>query len=130
MKQSRRLRAFILVATLTTASQAQSADSDFVDLLKKVPASPNVIVVLNAEKIFASEVATQGGWKQQYGATYADTPLLMPPSAQQFVLAADLDLARLHPRWQAAVMRLSINPSKELIARNIGGQAGELAGWT
>ncbi|HEY3392179.1 MAG TPA: hypothetical protein VGK58_05705, partial [Lacipirellulaceae bacterium] len=76
----------------------------------------------------ASEVAMEGGWKQQYGSTYADTPLLMPPSAQQFVMAADLDLARLHPRWQAAVMRLGINPSKELIARNIGGEPGELAG--
>ncbi len=110
------------------ARQALAQDSDFAELLKKLPASPNVLVVLNAEKIFASEVAMEGGWKQQYGATFADTPLLMPPTAQQFVLAADLDLAQVSPRWQAAVMRLSINPSKELIARNIGGEPSELAG--
>jgi hypothetical protein len=128
MKRPIRLHALVLVTSFVVAGQARLTNGEFEELLKKVPESPNVIVVLNAEKIFASEVAMEGGWKQQYGATYADSPLLMPPSAQQFVLAADLDLARLLPRWQAAVMRLSIDPSKELIARNIGGEAGELAG--
>jgi hypothetical protein len=78
--------------------------------------------MLNAEQIFASEVATKDGWKQNYGATYADTPLLLPPSAQHFVLAADMDLATMHPRWQAAVMRLANDPSMGLIARTIRGQ--------
>jgi hypothetical protein len=128
MKRTQLLRALLLFTSLAAAGLARPALGEFEELLKKVPESPNVIVVLNAEKIFASEVAMEGGWKQQYGSTYADTPLLMPPSAQQFVLAADLDLAQVHPRWQAAVMRLSINPSKELIARNIGGQADQLAG--
>lgn len=128
MKRPIRLHAFMLLTSFVVAGLARPASGQFEELLKKVPASPNVIVVLNAEKIFASEVAMEGGWKQQYGSTFADTPLLMPPSAQQFVLAADLDLARLLPRWQAAVMRLSINPSKELIARNIGGEPSELAG--
>jgi hypothetical protein len=127
MTRSRQLRALVLIASLAGATSARAA-GEFEPLLKKIPASPNVVVVLNAEKIFASEVATDGGWKQQYGATFADTPLLMPPSAEQFVLAADVDLAQFQPRWQAAVMRLSINPSKELIARTIGGQADELAG--
>jgi hypothetical protein len=128
MTKSKQLRAFMLVASLMAVSQARAADGEFQELLTKLPESPNVVVLLNAEKIFASEVAMEGGWKQQYGSTYADTPLLMPPSAQQFVLAADMDLAQMSPRWQAAVMRLSMNPSKELIARTIGGEADELAG--
>ena len=120
--------AFVFATAVFAGGKAQSAESGFDDLLKKVPESPNVLVVLNAEKIFASQVATEGGWKQQYESTYADSPLLLPPTAQQFVLAADLDLAHFQPRWQAAVMRLSSDPSTALIARSIGGQRDALAG--
>ena len=81
MTKSKQLRSFMLVASLMAVSQARAADGEFQELLKKLPESPNVVVLLNAEKIFASEVAMEGGWKQQYGSTYADTPLLMPPSA-------------------------------------------------
>jgi hypothetical protein len=122
------LRALALLAAIVTTGPMRAAEHDFKELLGKVPGTPNVLVMLNPEKIFASEVATKGGWKQQYGSTFADTPLLMPPSAEQFVLAADLDLAYLHPRWQTAVMRLNADPSKEQIAQKIGGQADELAG--
>jgi hypothetical protein len=122
------LRSLAIVAALLAAGQAKSADNSFQELLTKVPASPNVLVLLNAEKLFASEVATQGGWRQQYESTYADSPLLLPPAAQQFALAADLDLSTFIPKWQAAVMRLSINPSKELLASKIGGQPDELGG--
>ncbi len=121
-------RTLVLLTAIALAAQARAAEPDFKELLAKVPATPNVLVMLNPEKIFASEVATQGGWRQQYGATFADTPLLMPPSAEQFLLAADLDLAYLRPRWQTAIMRLNSDPTKEQIARQIGGQADVVAG--
>jgi hypothetical protein len=113
---------------LFVASDARPDDSSVDALLKYVPASPNVIVTLNAERIFASEVAMNGGWKQQYESTYSDAPLLLPPSAQQFVLAADLDLAHFQPRWQAAVMRLSTDPGLGAIARLVRGEHDRLAG--
>jgi hypothetical protein len=128
MKGSVRRFGFVVFAVVLLTAVAVAADDSFDELLKKVPASPNVLVLLNAEKIFASDVATAGGWKQKYGATFADTPLLLPPSAQQFVLAAELDLAHFHPMWQAAVMRLSMDPSMGLVASTIGGEEAELAG--
>ena len=87
MKRRILLRAIILAGATVVGSHARSDDTSFEELLKKVPAWPNVIVMLNPEKIFASEVATEGGWKQKYGETNVDTPLLMPPTAQQFVWA-------------------------------------------
>jgi hypothetical protein len=127
MKRFRSVRIYFCLTVLAALTQALPVRGEFDELLERLPASPNVLVVLNPEKIFASEVATEGGWKQQYGATYADTPLLLPPSARQFVLAAQLDLAHFHPRWQAAVMRLSMDPSMGLVARTIGGEQQELA---
>jgi hypothetical protein len=114
-----------IVGALATAACAvfnSPTRGDFKELLGKLPRGANTLVMLNAEQIFASEIATKDGWKQNYGATYADTPLLLPPSAQHFVLAADMDLATMHPRWQAAVMRLANDPSMGLIARTIHGQ--------
>jgi hypothetical protein len=102
--------------------------ADFADLLAKVPGSANVLVTLNAEKIFASDVATRDGWKEHYEATYADAPLMLPPGAQQFVLAAELDLAFMKPKWQAAVMRLADDPSTTLIARTVRGKRDTVGG--
>jgi hypothetical protein len=107
---------------------SRAAETGFSDLLTKVPASANTLVMLNAEQIFASDVATREGWKERYQATYADTPLLLPPGAQQFVLAAELDLAYMKPRWEVAVMRLRTDPSLELIARKIGGELDSVGG--
>jgi hypothetical protein len=103
------------------------ADDGFAELLAKVPPGANTLVMLNAEQIFASEVATSEGWKQHYQATYADAPLLLPPRAQQFLLAAQLDLGNMKPNWQAAVIRLASDPSLTLIARNVRGQTDTVA---
>ncbi len=97
------------------------AANDFAELLTKLPPAANAIVMLDAEQIFASEVATREGWKQKYDATYSDAPLLLPPGARHFVLAAELNLGTMKPNWEAAAMRLKDDPSTNLIARTIGG---------
>ena len=106
-----------LAATILALIAAAPACGQFDELLRKLPPGANAIVLLDAEQIFASPVATAGGWKQHYDSAFADSPLLLPPTARQFVLAAELDLSHFHPRWEAAVMRLSADPSTAMIAR-------------
>lgn len=127
MRRGPQLLTICLMLILATG-RGLPASGQFADLLTKVPAGANTIVVLDPEQIFASPVAAAGGWKQRYDQTFADSPLMMPPSARQFVLAADLDLEHFHPRWQAAVMRLSADPSMAMVARTIRGQQDSLAG--
>jgi hypothetical protein len=124
------LRSIVLAAfaAFAIAGATQPAKADFTELLSNLPSSSNTLVMLNAEKIFASEVATRGGWKQRYDATYSDAPLLLPPGAQQFVLAADLELPDLTPRSEVAVMRLTDDVSMGLIARHVRGNPDEVAG--
>jgi len=128
MQPIRQVYGFSLAITIAAFSRTLLADGNFGDLLAKAPASANTIVVLNPEKIFASDVAAEGGWKQKYESTYADAPLLLPPSARQFILSADLDLATFTPRWQAAVMRLNSDPPIGMIARTVRGRQETLAG--
>jgi hypothetical protein len=108
--------------------QSHVARADFSDLLAKVPPSANTLVMLNADQIFASDVATREHWKQHYDDTYADSPLLLPPTAQQFVLAADMDLAYMKPRWEVAAMRLTDDPPMGLVARAVHGDRDTLGG--
>jgi hypothetical protein len=112
--------AFLMTAGIFT-SAALAAD-DFTELLNKLPPAANTIVMLNAEHIFASDVATREGWKQKYDASYADAPLLLPPAAQHFVLASEMDLSTMKPRWEAAVTRLASDPSMSQIALTVRGQ--------
>jgi hypothetical protein len=108
---------------LPVGSRAQ-----FDELLSKIPPGPNALVIVNPKQIFASEVATREGWKQTYESTFADSPLLLPPDAEQFVLAADLDLPTMKPRWEAAVMRLAGDPSVDQISRAVRGTRDSIAG--
>jgi hypothetical protein len=118
-----------LIAAVSLCSLPSIAvPAEFTELLAKLPPSSNTLVMLNAEQIFGSEVATQGGWKQNYEKTYADAPLLLPPGAQQFVLAADLDLPTMKPRWESAVVRLADDPSMNLIARTVQGSRDTVGG--
>jgi len=104
------------------------AHAQFQELLRRVPASPNVLVVLNAQKIFDSPIARREGWKQNYERAFAAAPMLLPPSAQQFVLAAHLNLEFMQSHWEAAVMRLSKDPAIGEIAKRVAGTPDKVAG--
>jgi hypothetical protein len=123
-------RCIALCTCLTVAfvrlAPTPAAKADFTDLLSKVPRSANVLVMLNADQVFQSAIATREHWKQHYDSNYEDSPLLMPPSAEQFVLAADMELAYMKPRWEVAVMKLADDPSMNLIARTIHGDRDTL----
>ena len=117
-----------LVTFITfSVALAGLARAQFTELLAKIPPSANTVVVLDAEEIFASDVATREGWKQRYESAYSDAPLLLPPGAHQFVLAAELELATMKPRWEVAVTRLADDPSMNLIARTVGGERDTVA---
>ncbi|CAN0372168.1 unnamed protein product, partial [Ectocarpus sp. 4 AP-2014] len=82
--------------------------------------------MVNAESTFQSELARAEGWKQQYGDNYAETPLLLPPAAQQFVLSSQLDLATMSPVWEAAAMTLNEDFPMPSVARRVGGEQEQL----
>jgi hypothetical protein len=56
------------------------------------------------------------------------SPLMLPPSAERAVLAAELDIASLRPQWEAAVMTLSVDPTVQQIAAKHHGLVDDIAG--
>ncbi|MFV2069968.1 MAG: hypothetical protein ACC645_23625, partial [Pirellulales bacterium] len=92
------------------------------------PDSANILVVLNAQKIFDSAIARREGWKQNYEQAFAAAPMMLPPSAEQFVLGAHLNLEFMQSHWEAAVMRLSKDPTIDEVAKRVGGMRDKVAG--
>ncbi|OHB78342.1 MAG: hypothetical protein A2W31_09275 [Planctomycetes bacterium RBG_16_64_10] len=115
-------------AALLVTAWSSLAGGQFVDLLQLLPGEANVLVVLNAEKIFASPLAVKEGWRQRYEESFAAAPMLLPPKAQQFVLAAKLGLEFMEPQWEVAVTKLSRDPTVAEVAKRVKGDIDRIGG--
>jgi hypothetical protein len=107
---------------------APALGQNFESLLAKAPSDANLVVMVNAEKIFASEAGRAGGWRQQYQSRFAAAPLRMPPDAKQYVLAASIDLPTLTPTRETAITRIGTDLTLPMVQRLVGGSLDEIAG--
>ena len=107
----------LIFALLAQAVQA----AEFEELMCRIPDSANAIIALDVAAIFNSPLAKQEGWREDYANKFAAAPLILPPTANRFLLGAELDIETMHPEWEAASMELSISPSPQEIQTKIGG---------
>ncbi|TWU25612.1 hypothetical protein [Bythopirellula polymerisocia] len=123
----------ILLLTLALTNSAQCGEFD--QLLAKVPASANTLVLIDVEQTLQSPLAQQEGWGKKLELAYVERPIFLPPEAKKLVLAAALqpsdDFSQL---WELGVMELSESVSMRSIARSEGGYLdtidGSEAAWT
>jgi len=118
-----------IVAAYACALNVRTTNgAEFTDLMRRLPAGGNAVVVVNAAKLFASPLAQREGWQQKYADAFEATPLILPPTATQCVMAAKFDLDSMLPEWQAAVMELAVDPTPADVAKRRGGTVDSLAG--
>lgn len=120
--------AALSAALLVAIGGRCEAEVPFVELAKSLPNDANAVVVVNAAALYASPLGQREGWKEKYANRFEAAPLILPPSAERGVLAADLQLETMHTKWEAGAMELSIDPSAADIARKRGGRNDVLAG--
>ena len=110
-----------------------AAEDQFAQLAAKIPPQANVLLVLNVDKMFNSELAVKEGWREKYRHRYEGSPLLVPPQAREFVLGADLNLASLSPRWEVAMARMPDSITLQTVRDRVGGVGdnfdGRAAQW-
>ena len=63
----------------------QEADAQFDDLIRRVPENANAIALVNAERIFASEIAKRENWQSDHDKRFAAGQSSIPPHATQMV---------------------------------------------
>jgi hypothetical protein len=128
MTKQRLTLAWIVVVVAAPLVGTQCAAAEFADLAKLLPTDANGVMLVNAAAMYSSPLGQREGWQQKYADASEATPMMLPPSAERCVLAAELDLKSLRPAWQAAVIQLTIDPSPADIARQRGGRNDVLAG--
>jgi len=92
------------------------AQDRFGQLVGRVPRSANFVVILNVEKALASPMGVREGWKENLEKAFDAGVMRVPPKADRFVLAAQIDFQFMEPIWEAAVMDAGETVSVEQIA--------------
>src|SRR5262245_50373767 len=78
-----------LIALMLSLSPFAKA-SDFDDLLKRLPAQSNLLVVMDIASMLESPVSVKEGWKQQHENDYVGGTARIPPTAKKLVVGAQL----------------------------------------
>jgi hypothetical protein len=126
MKQSCRLLLLYFVAGLGVHGGVARSE----ELLRRVPASANALLVIDAKALESTPLAVQQGWKQKLEAANAERPLMLPPEADRIVVASQLDMSgNLEVVWELAVMQLSEPLAMRSIARAEGGYLDKIHGF-
>jgi len=112
-----------------------AAQDRFADLLKQVPGSANSLMVIDAQALLASPLATANGWRDKHEAAYVKKPMVLPPEADRLVIASLISTNREFAQdWELGVMSLTEPMSMKSIARLEGGYVDQIDGldvaWT
>ena len=98
------------------------AQTRFDELLAKIPATANVIMLVDAQRLLASPQGINEDWKTRYEQAFACGSVTMAPDTQRMVLAAQLHYESMQPQWVAAVADLAKPRSAVEVARATRGK--------
>lgn len=101
----------------------------FPELIRRVPSQSNALMLIDAERLFASPIAQREGWKKKQTTEFAQRPLAVPPQATKVVRGAPLDLQEFTTPWAVTLMEADSAPSLESIAAREKGYVDKIAGF-
>ncbi len=120
--------AHIIACGLVATFMATSAEAQFAKLVKRIPDSVNTVILLNAEKIFNSEIALREGWKTNFEKAIAGGLTRLPADTQQYVMASQTDFEFMHPVWQLGLISTSGKHDMVYIAKKQKGTLDTIVG--
>lgn len=98
--------AFLLgVLLLLPAAPGQAASKKYGELMKRLPDSANFLMMVDADALWASPLATREGWLEKAKAN-AEQGLGLAPEVTRYIVASDLDLKTLDERAKLGMAEL------------------------
>ncbi len=110
------------------AAPANSAFAQFDDLVSRVPDKANTLILLNVADAMRSPIAQAEGWRERHERNFAAGMTVLPPTANTFVMAAEMDFEFMKPIWQLSLMKLNYEPQMPKVAAELGGQIDNISG--
>ncbi|MDA9858685.1 hypothetical protein N9D23_11250 [Rubripirellula sp.] len=108
---------------LPTLAQAQ-----FKGMRARIPADANTLVLINAEKMFGSRVASREHWESRRKAAYENGISALPPDATEVAIAGRSDHEFGESIWELALVRLSKERNVTTVAQRFGGTMDTIEG--
>ena len=110
------LGVMIIGGTFTNRASCQ-----FEEMAKHIPGNANLLILIDAEKVFSSEIAKAENWAAQRGKRFDSGLTCIPAKATQMVIGSQLDLEYMRPMWDAAIVAFDTAPSLADVGRRVGG---------
>jgi hypothetical protein len=116
------------LSVLFVLSLASSASAQFQTLVRHVPEDVNTLALFNVEAMMASPLAQKEQWSEGYQKMYNSGLIMVPPKANQVVIASQMDVELMEPHWHAMVMNVSYEPSMIEVTSRYGGNVDKVDG--
>lgn len=121
------LLGLILVLGSALPAAGQTA-TPYRQLVSRIPSGANTVLIFNVEKILRSPMGVRLGWDKNLQKAFADGVSRVPPQAEGYILAAQVDFKLRKPIWEAAAAELRTPLSLKEIAKRRSGTADVLEG--
>jgi hypothetical protein len=106
------------------------ADGSLDDLLARIPAQANTILVIDVPSLHKCPLGLRENWTKRHEANFAEGIVSIPPSAQRVVGAAQLNTTTLSPVWESIILESPKPVSDEQLARALSGTTDKISGQT
>ena len=127
MRSLHKLWPALLGVMIVGGTFANRASCQFEEMVKYIPGHANMLVLVDAEKVFSSEIAKAENWAAQRGQRFDSGLTFIPAKATQVAIGSQLDLEYMRPMWDAAIVAFDTAPSLEDIGRRFGGIGDTIA---
>lgn len=118
----------VLAPFVFAATSASAQSESWSELTKRLPASTNAVLAIDAEAMFQSEFAVKNNWRKSHADRFDRDPTMLPPVASRFLLATNLDTEHFEPTYDFAVMStVRPIPLSEILTR-IDGELDTIGG--
>ncbi len=118
-----------LASLMFTLAQTKIyADGPFENLARHVPSTTNTLFVMNVEKAFNTPLARQKDWALRQESAFESGLMIIPPKATHFMLASEIDLEFMEPKWEIAVADIPDGPKTKDIAVKHGTSVDNIQG--
>ncbi len=122
------LTLLLIIGSLSSA--CPHAVAQIAGLKSRIPYDANIVVVINAEKLFGSAAAEQGRWEARRKAAFDAGLTFLAPDVSGVVLAAKMDLEFGKNVWELAQVRLNSPGNITSVAARFGGSIDKIDGRT
>lgn len=124
------IRLVLLLCSISVSVPIAVAQKPFSGMQYRVPTDANMLVLINAEKMFNSPVADRERWAARRQAAYDAGLSGLPPDAKEVILAGRNDHEYGKSIWEMALVRLAGERSVASVAQRYGGAMDNLEGRT